>query len=170
MAAGSFLLYQLLQYDAERLQMVVCFVGGSTTYVFNKTTQAVSVYMGRFSVEYAVDILSDRVVRGYVIRDAAEPDYRPSIDLSPSGWGRIAVSPSNVRNYREWRRQKGAAEIITNCPDEGDVRAMRVWMRCHRPAQERAEYWREVKGHMDEVGPLPSYIFDGRKYDGRIQQ
>ncbi|PWV06163.1 putative retrotransposon hot spot protein (RHS) [Trypanosoma cruzi] len=43
MAAGSYLLYQLLHYDVEKLQVVVhCF--GETMYVFDKTTKIVTKY------------------------------------------------------------------------------------------------------------------------------
>ncbi|RNF08650.1 retrotransposon hot spot (RHS) protein [Trypanosoma cruzi] len=45
MNAGSYLLYQLLHYDAEKLQLVVhCF--GITMYVFDKTIKAVTKYIG----------------------------------------------------------------------------------------------------------------------------
>ncbi|EKG03022.1 retrotransposon hot spot (RHS) protein, putative [Trypanosoma cruzi] len=46
MAAGSYLLYQLLHCDVEKLPMVVCFVGGSMMHVSEKTTQTVREYMG----------------------------------------------------------------------------------------------------------------------------
>ncbi|RNF13682.1 retrotransposon hot spot (RHS) protein [Trypanosoma cruzi] len=46
MAAGSYLLYQLLHCDVEKLPMVVCFVGGSMMHVSEKTTQTVREYVG----------------------------------------------------------------------------------------------------------------------------
>ncbi|PWU92859.1 putative retrotransposon hot spot protein (RHS,) [Trypanosoma cruzi] len=56
MNAGSYLLYQLLHYDAEKLQVVAyCF--GETMYVFDKTTKTVTIYMG--------DITSKNVLRGF---------------------------------------------------------------------------------------------------------
>ncbi|EKF29364.1 retrotransposon hot spot (RHS) protein, putative [Trypanosoma cruzi marinkellei] len=46
MAAGSYLLYQQLHYDVEKLQMVVYSFGGSTVCVIDKTTQMVTRYVG----------------------------------------------------------------------------------------------------------------------------
>ncbi|EKF38607.1 retrotransposon hot spot (RHS) protein, putative [Trypanosoma cruzi marinkellei] len=43
MAAGSYLLYHLLHYDAEKLQVVVHSFCGSTTYVFDRAAKTVSV-------------------------------------------------------------------------------------------------------------------------------
>ncbi|EKG02327.1 retrotransposon hot spot (RHS) protein, putative [Trypanosoma cruzi] len=42
MAAGSYLLYQLLHCDAEKLQVVVHCFGGGDAYVSDKTTRAVT--------------------------------------------------------------------------------------------------------------------------------
>ncbi|RNC35811.1 retrotransposon hot spot (RHS) protein [Trypanosoma cruzi] len=42
MAASSYLLYQLLQYDVEKLQVAAYSVGGSTTYVSDETIKTVS--------------------------------------------------------------------------------------------------------------------------------
>ncbi|PWU97906.1 putative retrotransposon hot spot protein (RHS) [Trypanosoma cruzi] len=48
MAAGSYLLYQLLHYDVEKIQVVVhCF--GETAYVFDKTTKTVTKYVGEIT-------------------------------------------------------------------------------------------------------------------------
>ncbi|EKF38609.1 retrotransposon hot spot (RHS) protein, putative, partial [Trypanosoma cruzi marinkellei] len=43
MAAGSYLLYHLLHYDAEKLQVVVHSFCGSTAYVFDRAAKTVSV-------------------------------------------------------------------------------------------------------------------------------
>ncbi|EKF28774.1 retrotransposon hot spot (RHS) protein, putative [Trypanosoma cruzi marinkellei] len=46
MAAGSYILYQLLHYDMDKIQVVVlCF--GDTAYVFDKTAQTVTIYKVR---------------------------------------------------------------------------------------------------------------------------
>ncbi|ESS63015.1 retrotransposon hot spot protein (RHS) [Trypanosoma cruzi Dm28c] len=60
--------------------------------------------------------------------------------------------------------------MVMNCPGESDVKAMCAWMRRHQPVREQAEYWKVVKGQMDEVGPIPRYIFDERKYDNWVQR
>ncbi|PWU88431.1 putative retrotransposon hot spot protein (RHS,) [Trypanosoma cruzi] len=57
MAAGSYLLYQLLQYDVEKLQVVAYIFGGSTTYVFNKTIKTVTRYVdGKASKSFLCDL------------------------------------------------------------------------------------------------------------------
>ncbi|RNE96736.1 retrotransposon hot spot (RHS) protein [Trypanosoma cruzi] len=49
MAAGSYLLYQLLQCDVEQLPMVA-YVIGDRTFLFDKIAKTVSVYMGEDSI------------------------------------------------------------------------------------------------------------------------
>ncbi|EAN95199.1 putative retrotransposon hot spot (RHS) protein [Trypanosoma cruzi] len=169
MAAGSYLLYQLLHYDAEQLPMVVYFIA-DRKFLFDKTSRTVSTYMGESSNKSFVRSLSDRGMKGYIIYDVAEPDDEPSSDLPSRGWGMVLVSPPFERNYKQWVKRSGATEIVMNCPGESDVKAVCIWMRRHRPVREQAEYWHVVKGQMDEVGPIPRYIFDERKYDNWVQR
>ncbi|KAF8283308.1 putative retrotransposon hot spot (RHS) protein, partial [Trypanosoma cruzi] len=169
MNAGSYLLYQLLHYDAEKLPVVVYFIG-DRKFLFDKTSRTVSTYMSESSNASVVRSLSDRGMKGYIIYDVAEPDDEPSGNLAPRGWGMVLVSPPLERNYKEWVKRSGATEIVMNCPGESDVKAMCVWMRRHQPVREQAEYWHVVKGQMDEVGPIPRYIFDERKYDNWVQR
>ncbi|RNE95876.1 putative retrotransposon hot spot (RHS) protein, partial [Trypanosoma cruzi] len=169
MAAGSYLLYQLLQYDAEKLQMVVYFIA-DRTFLFDKTSRTVSTYKGDPSNASFVRSLSDRGMKGYIIHDLAEPDDAPSGYLPPRGWGMVLVSPPFERNYKEWVKRSDAKTIVMDCPGESDVKAMCVWMRRHQPVREQAEYWKVVKSQMDEVGPIPRYIFDERKYDNWVQR
>ncbi|PWU84455.1 putative retrotransposon hot spot (RHS) protein [Trypanosoma cruzi] len=109
-------------------------------------------------------------MKGYIIHDLAEPDDAPSDDLPPRGWGMVLVSPPFERNYKEWVKRSDAKKMVMDCPGESDVKAMCVWMRRHQPVREQAEYWKVVKGQMDEVGPIPRYIFDERKYDNWVQR
>ncbi|KAF8284958.1 putative retrotransposon hot spot (RHS) protein, partial [Trypanosoma cruzi] len=169
MAAGSYLLYQLLHYDAEQIQMVVYLIA-DRTFLFDKTSRTVSTYMGDSSNASFVTSLSDCGMKGYIIYNVAEPDDEPSDDLPPRGWGMVLVSPPLERNYKEWVKRRGATTIVMDCPGESDVKAMCVWMRRHQPVREQADYWKVVKSQMDEVGPIPRYIFDERKYDNWVQR
>ncbi|KAF5216323.1 Retrotransposon hot spot protein [Trypanosoma cruzi] len=169
MAAGSYLLYQLLHCDVRKLQMVVYCIA-DRKFLFDKTSRTVSTYMGDSSNESFVRSLSDRGMKGYIIYDVAEPDDEPSSDLPPRGWGMVLVSPPLEGNYKEWVKRSGATTIVMNCPGESDVKAMCVWMRRHQPVREQAEYWHVVKGQMDEVGPIPRYVFDERKYYNWVQR
>ncbi|RNF10376.1 retrotransposon hot spot (RHS) protein, partial [Trypanosoma cruzi] len=170
MAAGSYLLYQLLHYDVEELQVVVhCF--GSTAYVFNKTTKIVTKYVGNKTSKSVLGGLWDCGMKGYIIYDVARKGTPPDTGFAPSsGWGMIVVSSPEVTNYDEWEKQLKASRIIMNCPDEVDVKAMCVWMNQNRQlAEEEADYWRKVEGRMNKVGPLLRYVFDQGTYKYRIE-
>ncbi|KAF5217915.1 hypothetical protein ECC02_009207 [Trypanosoma cruzi] len=168
MAAGSYLLYQLLHYDAEKLQVVVhCF--GDTTYVFDKTTKTVTKYKGNKISISVISSLWKSGMKGYIIYDVGTNGTPPDTDFAPcNGWGMIVVSSPNEGNYDEWEEQVKASRIIMNCPDEMDVKAMCAWMKRGLGPDEQAEYWKEVKERMDKVGPIPRYIFDEKIYIVRM--
>ncbi|KAF5216897.1 hypothetical protein ECC02_010294 [Trypanosoma cruzi] len=165
MGAGSYLLYQLLQYDAEKLHLVIYSFGGNTTYVFDKTIKAVTRYVGGGPSKEFLRGLWQRGLKGYVIYDVTRQGTPPEEYFLPgSGWGMIVVSSPNVRNYGEWEKKKGAARIIMNCPAEMDVKAMCAWMKRDEAAEKQAEFWRMVKERMDNVGPIPRHIFDANEF------
>ncbi|PWU91067.1 putative retrotransposon hot spot protein (RHS) [Trypanosoma cruzi] len=77
MAAGSYLLYQLLHYDVEKLQVVVhCF--GDTTYVFDKTIQTVTKYEGNEISKIVLYDLWQRGMKGYIIYDVTKQGAPPA--------------------------------------------------------------------------------------------
>ncbi|EKG00872.1 retrotransposon hot spot (RHS) protein, putative, partial [Trypanosoma cruzi] len=164
MAAGSYLLYQLLHYDAELLPVVVFFFYGSEAYVFNKTTETVTRYMDKSMMIKAVKELSRRGMKGYIIYDVGGRLDIPSPFLPPGGWGMLLVATPETTSYIHWANEKRAVRIIMNCPDESDVKAMCVWKKRNQPPPQQAEYWREVKGRMDKLGPILRYILDERSY------
>ncbi|RNE99812.1 retrotransposon hot spot (RHS) protein [Trypanosoma cruzi] len=121
MAAGSYLLYQLLHYDAEKLQVVVhCF--GIKMYVFDKTTETVTSYMGKSMMIKAVKELSRRGMKGYIIYDVGGRLDIPSPFLPPGGWGMLVAATLEIKSYIHWANEKRAVRIIMNCPDESDVK------------------------------------------------
>ncbi|RNC61336.1 putative retrotransposon hot spot (RHS) protein [Trypanosoma cruzi] len=72
MAAGSYLLYQLLHYDAEQLPVVVYSFGGSTTYEFDKKTKTVSVCMSsKISKDFLYDLWQCKM-KWFIIYDVTE--------------------------------------------------------------------------------------------------
>ncbi|PBJ70953.1 retrotransposon hot spot (RHS) protein [Trypanosoma cruzi cruzi] len=164
MAAGSYLLYQLLHYDAELLPVVVFFFYGSEAYVFNKTTVTVTRYMNKSMMIKAVKELSLRGMKGYIIYEVGGRFDIPSPFLPPGGWGMLLVATPEKTSYIHWANEKRAVRIIMNCPDESDVKAMCVWKKRNQPPPQQAEYWREVKGRMDKLGPILRYILDERSY------
>ncbi|PWV09261.1 putative retrotransposon hot spot protein (RHS) [Trypanosoma cruzi] len=164
MNAGLYLLYQLLHYDVEKLQVVAYSFGGSTTYVFDKTIQTVTRYLGSKTSRNVLHDLWDCELKGYVIYDVREKGM-PASWFSPfNEWGMIVLSSPNVRNHEKWETEVRAARIIMNCPDEMDVKAMCAWMNRDGTAEKKAEYWKMVKERMDKVGPIPRYIFDANKF------
>ncbi|PWV08651.1 putative retrotransposon hot spot protein (RHS) [Trypanosoma cruzi] len=164
MAASSYLLYQLLHYDVEKLQVVVhCF--GEDAYVFDRTTKTVTRYMDEIISESVLDGLWQRGMKGYIIYDVARKGTPPDTGFAPStGWGMIVVSSPNLDNYDKWATQLKASRIIMNCPDEMDVKAMCAWMKRGLEPDKQAGYWGMVKKHMENVGPIPRYIFDANEF------
>ncbi|EAN84350.1 retrotransposon hot spot (RHS) protein, putative, partial [Trypanosoma cruzi] len=159
MAAGSYLLYQLLHYDAELLPVVAYSFCGRKAYVFNKTTETVTRYMDMSMMIKAVKELSRRGMKGYIIYNVGGRLDTPSPFLPPGGWGMLVVATPEKTSYIHWANEKRAVRIIMNCPDESDVKAMCVWKKRNQPPPQQAEYWREVKGRMDKLGPILRYIF-----------
>ncbi|PWU89931.1 putative retrotransposon hot spot (RHS) protein [Trypanosoma cruzi] len=168
MNAGSYLLYQLLHYDVEQLPMVAYFIG-SQSFLFDKITKTVSVYMGDPRIEDFVNIFSLRGVKGYCIYDVALKGCQPAAGLPCKGWGMIVVTPPDKNEYERWTKKMDAIEIVIDCPEENDVRAMCIWMKRNWPLQEQAEYWKEVRGRMNNVGPILRFIFGKQAYDDRIK-
>ncbi|PWV00870.1 putative retrotransposon hot spot protein (RHS) [Trypanosoma cruzi] len=145
MAASSYLLYQLLHYDVEKLQVVVhCF--GKMAYVFDKITKTVTIYMGNTKSKIVLGGLRQRGMKGYIIYDVAKKGTPPDTNFAPSTeWGMIVVSFPKVSNYDKWETQVRASRIIMNCPDEMDVKAMCAWMKRGVKPDEQAEYWKKVE-------------------------
>ncbi|PWU99949.1 putative retrotransposon hot spot (RHS) protein [Trypanosoma cruzi] len=148
--------------------MVAYFIG-NRTFLFDKIAKTVSVYMGEASILNIVGGFARRGFKGYIIYDVAMKGHQPSIGLPCKGWGMIVVTPPDKNNYEWWAKQMGAEEFIINCPEENDVKAMCSWMKRNRPLQEQAEYWREVRGRMNNVGPILRFIFGKQACDDRIK-
>ncbi|RNC58808.1 retrotransposon hot spot (RHS) protein [Trypanosoma cruzi] len=71
MAAGSYLLYQLLHCDAKKLHLFVYIFGGSTKYESDKITKTVTRYEGEITFSKIWKGLARRGVKGYIIYDVA---------------------------------------------------------------------------------------------------
>ncbi|RNC41502.1 putative retrotransposon hot spot (RHS) protein, partial [Trypanosoma cruzi] len=154
-AAGSYLLYQLVHCDAKKLQVVAYSFGGSTMYLFDKTIKTVTKYVGRGASRNALYDLRALEMKGYVIYDVTEKG-KPASWLAPCGeWGMIVVASPKVGNYDKWETQARAERIIMNCPDEMDVKAMCAWMKRDETKEKKAECWKMVEERMEKVGPIP---------------
>ncbi|PWU91566.1 putative retrotransposon hot spot (RHS) protein [Trypanosoma cruzi] len=139
------------------------------TFLFDKIAKMVSLYTSEVSILSILGSFSRRGVKGYIIYDVALKGHQPSTGLPCKGWGMIVVTSPNKNNYESWAKLVRAKQIIINCPEENDVRAMCVWMKHNgQLAEEEADYWKKVNGRMDKVGPLLRYIFDESEYKSRI--
>ncbi|EKG08561.1 retrotransposon hot spot (RHS) protein, putative, partial [Trypanosoma cruzi] len=148
---------------------MVAYVIGSQSFLFDKITKTVSLYRGNPRIDDVVKIFSLRGVKGYIIYDVALACRQPPAGLPCRGWGMIVVTPPDKNEYERWTKKMDATAIVTNCPEENDVRAMCIWMKRNRPLQEQAEYWKEVRGRMNNVGPILRFIFGKQAYDDRIK-
>ncbi|EKF35250.1 retrotransposon hot spot (RHS) protein, putative [Trypanosoma cruzi marinkellei] len=166
MAAGSYLLYQLLHYDVEKLQ-VVAYRIADRTYLFDKTSKKVSHYLGKEAVVTAVEEFSGCGMRGYFIYNVAEPSHEPSVRLLPRGWGMITVTPPEESDHRGRKKQLKCWRIVMRCPEENDVKAMCVWKKRDQSAEAQAEYWQEVRGYMNEMGSILRNLFSERDTNAR---
>ncbi|RNE99181.1 retrotransposon hot spot (RHS) protein [Trypanosoma rangeli] len=167
MAAGSYLLCQLLHYDAGKMHVVVYCVGRILAYMFEKTTQTVAQYEGELIIRGAIIHLVRNGMKGCAIYEAAEWFHAPSEVFLPSPhlWSMIVVSPPHENNFSSWEERACAMRIIMNCPEELEVKAMCAWRMCHQPAEEQDECWRRrVQQRMDDVGPILRWIFDADAY------
>ncbi|ESS58062.1 retrotransposon hot spot (RHS) protein [Trypanosoma cruzi Dm28c] len=168
MAAGSYLLYQLLHCDVEKIQVVVHCFGGGDAYVSDKTTRAVTKCSDEDMYVSELRSLRGHGRNAYIIYDVAKEGTPPPRHFAPtSGWGMIAVSSPKVTNYDEWAKQLQAARVIVNCPDEVDVKAMCAWMKRDETKEKQAECWKEVKKHMYLLGPIPRHVFDEEAFRER---
>ncbi|RNE96228.1 retrotransposon hot spot (RHS) protein [Trypanosoma rangeli] len=170
MAAGSYLLYQLLHYDATNLHVVVYCFGKGFAYLFDRRTRTVTIYEGGCNIRGVMVNLAGSGMKGYIIIDMARQLQEPSNDVVPSDeWGIIMLSSPNEDNFKQWAEQADAIKIIMNCPDENDVKAMCTWETRDTTEEEQAGYWRRTHMRMDDVGPIPRCIFQFNEYETRVR-
>ncbi|RNE98379.1 retrotransposon hot spot (RHS) protein [Trypanosoma rangeli] len=71
MAADSYLLHQLLHYDATKLHVVVYCFGRDFAYLFDKSTQTVTEYRGGSNIRGVMVNLAGSGMKGCIIVDMA---------------------------------------------------------------------------------------------------
>ncbi|PWV07616.1 putative retrotransposon hot spot protein (RHS) [Trypanosoma cruzi] len=104
MGAGSYLLYQLLHYDAEKLP-VVAYSVAEQTFLFDKITKTALHYVGESTFLKAVRRIFWAWDEGYFIHNVAEPIHEPSVRLLPRGWCMIVVAPPEESARRGCKKQ-----------------------------------------------------------------
>ncbi|PWV16843.1 putative retrotransposon hot spot protein (RHS) [Trypanosoma cruzi] len=171
MNAGSYLLYQLLHCDAEKIQVVVHCFGEGEAYVFDKTAKKVTKYVGSKASRSVFSSFPQCGMKGYIIYDApTNGSQLPIIFTPPIGWGTIVLASPKVRDIYEFLRQRDSRRITMNCPDEMDVKAMCAWMKRDGTPQEQEKYWWMVCRQMAFLGPILRYIFDAKDFSKRYNE
>ncbi|PWU97887.1 putative retrotransposon hot spot (RHS) protein [Trypanosoma cruzi] len=104
MAAGSYLLYQLLHCDVEKIQAVVHCFGGRDAYVSDKTSRTVTRCGDEDMCVSELRRLRGHGRNVYIIYDVAKEGTPPPRHFaSTSGWGMIAVSFPKVATMMSGR-------------------------------------------------------------------
>ncbi|PWU85468.1 putative retrotransposon hot spot protein (RHS) [Trypanosoma cruzi] len=171
MNAGSYLLYQLLHCDAEKIQVVVHSFGEDEAYVFDKTAKMVTKHVGSKASRSVFSSFPQCGMKGYIIYDApTNGSQLPRIFAPPVGWGTTVLASPKVRGFREFLRQRISRQITMNCPDRMDVKAMCAWMKRDETPQEQENYWFMVYSQMNFLGPIPRYIFDAKDFSKRYNE
>ncbi|ORC83877.1 retrotransposon hot spot (RHS) protein, partial [Trypanosoma theileri] len=56
--------------------------------------------------------------------------------------------------------------IVMNCPTVREIKAICAWEKRNQ-SNELENYWREIKERINNIGPLPRFIFSDGAYEGR---
>ncbi|KAH8617474.1 putative retrotransposon hot spot protein 4 (RHS4) [Trypanosoma vivax] len=102
--------------------------------------------------------------------------YRHGLGLPTPELGCVVLSSPSERNYKGWKKHNEAYYIFINCYTALEIKAFFAWQQralldaAANDAGARADIdalWREVELRVDEVCPLPLYVFDNKSYKGR---
>nr|AAL14357.1 RHS6a [Trypanosoma brucei] len=169
---GSFILYNLLHYDAEELP-VVAYFRGVAAYIFEKSGGGGVCRVKKYSKGAAMDLLEviSSNTRGYVIYDFVKKGEQPPADVAPK-WGSILISSPNLRNFDSWFQQRErCARIVVNCWEMTEMRAFfsRIGPMLYPEATPVGlrEKWEMYESRVEFVGPSLRYVFDGAKHATR---
>ncbi|CCD20610.1 hypothetical protein, conserved in T. vivax [Trypanosoma vivax Y486] len=192
LGCGSYLLYELLHYDAAKVPIVAYFVRGSA-YIFHKTGamagQVVFYEEAKTAVSVMDEITADNMkveegqgisgkMDGYIIFDVSGA-FVPYSEFLLCRWGCIALSSPNTKNFADWKKQNTALPLYINCYSRREIMAFHAFQeRCvlrtdeeYVGAREQIELdWTEIRTRIREVGPLPRYIFDEGVFDDRLKE
>ncbi|CCD21550.1 hypothetical protein, conserved in T. vivax, partial [Trypanosoma vivax Y486] len=149
LGCGSYLLYELLHYDAAKVPIVAYFVRGSA-YIFHKTgamagqvvyyrkaEDALSamdeITAGNKKIEQAEIGEGQKIsgkMDGYIIFDVCGT-FVPYLQFSLFRWGCIALSSPNTKNFADWKKQNTALPLYINCYSRREIMAFHAFQeRC----------------------------------------
>ncbi|CCD18598.1 hypothetical protein, conserved in T. vivax [Trypanosoma vivax Y486] len=170
-SVGSFLLYMLLRYDANRLHIVAWFIGG-LVYVFLKNEQPGKVL--KFYDQMAAEAyIEEQVANGsqvYVIYDVGRSQIGPESNWCRN-WPGILISSPNDGNCKGWFKSDGAGAVYINCHHVREIKAIHVWReRLLHPNSTLSEVentWIDLSVRIGVVGPMIRYVLFRKNYSLR---
>ncbi|CCD12287.1 unnamed protein product [Trypanosoma congolense IL3000] len=168
-STGSLLLYQLLRYPLEGLEVVAYFVDAGA-YIFYKPKdrrRGRVVYYARqgAALREMLDMVSVDNIKGYAIINT----NWCSIDVQemPLRWGVIMISSPKLSSLQRFTYMRpDALPIYINCYEDTELKAALVWERHWQLTKGQikkgnvniANDWKVLKERIDMVGPLPRYV------------
>ncbi|KAH8620543.1 putative retrotransposon hot spot protein 4 (RHS4) [Trypanosoma vivax] len=178
-ACGSFLLYQLLHYEGGLLDVVAYFIRDSA-YVIHNARPGVPGSVVLYSDQRAAVLKIKKMAsckRGFVIVDISEKGEVPSEELPTNFWPTVVLTSPDVNHYDSWMKDRNGKLIYVNCDDERDLKAFVAWQKLFPLGQdagitdelckEISDEWKRVKQRIEQVGPLPRFVFSRGSFGPR---
>ncbi|KAH8606542.1 putative retrotransposon hot spot protein 4 (RHS4) [Trypanosoma vivax] len=178
-ACGSFLLYQLLHYEGGLLDVVAYFIRDSA-YVIHNARPGVPGSVVLYSDQRAAVLKINEMAsckRGFVIVDISEKGESTSEELPTNFWPTVVLTSPDVNHYDSWMKDRNGKLIYVNCDDERDLKAFVAWQKLFPLGQdagitdelckEISDEWKRVKQRIEQVGPLPRFVFSRGSFGSR---
>ncbi|CCD21047.1 hypothetical protein, conserved in T. vivax [Trypanosoma vivax Y486] len=175
---GSYLLYELLHYAPDKLD-VVAYLVHDRMYIFYLPRGGEVGRVERCKKNDGVERvmqLSDAGKRGYMILDVEKDKSLPT-HVPSASWGSIVLSSPNEENFRVWCESNTEPRFLyINRYHAREMKAYFAWMRradiatADGNAAVRTELevsWRTMEKRMHEVGHAPRYVFNNERYEMR---
>ncbi|KAH8606551.1 putative retrotransposon hot spot protein 4 (RHS4) [Trypanosoma vivax] len=179
-ACGSFLLYQLLHYEGGLLDVVAYFIRDGA-YVIHNARPGVPGSVVLYSDQRAAVLKINEMAyckRGFVIVDISQELKEPARGLPTNFWPTVVLTSPDVRHYDSWMKDRDGKLIYVNCDDERDLKAFVAWQKLFPLGQdagitdelckEISDEWKRVKQRIEQVGPLPRFVFSRGSFGPRF--
>ncbi|CCD20404.1 retrotransposon hot spot protein, (RHS), putative, (fragment), partial [Trypanosoma vivax Y486] len=179
-ACGSFLLHQLLHYEGGLLDVVAYFVS-KYCYVIHNARPGVPGSVVLYSDQRAAVLKINEMAyckRGFVIVDISQELKEPPRGLPTNFWPTVVLTSPDVNHYEQWVKDRNDKLIYVNCDDERDLKAFVAWQKLFPLGQdagitdelckEISDEWKRVKQRIEQVGPLPRFVFSRGSFGPRF--
>ncbi|KAH8616710.1 putative Retrotransposon hot spot protein [Trypanosoma vivax] len=116
--------------------------------------------------------------RGFVIVDISQELKEPPRGLPTNFWPTVVLTSPDVNHYDSWMKDRNGKLIYVNCDDERDLKAFVAWQKLFPLGQdagitdelckEISDEWKRVKQRIEQVGPLPRFVFSRGSFGPRF--